>query len=135
MNIIYKGQECLKKIGYDKIFVVILIGIMLVVMSMPAGKKTKLTEEKEYDSYETYLENKLEESLSKIEGVGSVNVVLKASKESKSTFQIKNEYPDIDGIIIIAEGGDDARVKSKIIEGIEALLNLPSHKICILKME
>ena len=46
---------------------------------------------------------------------------------------VKN--PDINGVIIICEGGDDLTVKMNIIEIITTALNVSADKIRILKMK
>ena len=42
--------------------------------------------------------------------------------------------PKVEGAIIIAEGGENATIKSNIIQAVSAVTGLPSHKIQIFKM-
>ena len=37
------------------------------------------------------------------------------------------------GIVVAAEGGDNAAVKAEISEAMEALFDVPAHKIKVLK--
>lgn len=41
--------------------------------------------------------------------------------------------PELSGVVITADGGGSARIKAEITEAMEALFNLPSHKVKVLK--
>ena len=43
--------------------------------------------------------------------------------------------PEIQGVLILAEGGDDARTVSEITKAASALLGISVNKIKVLKME
>lgn len=43
--------------------------------------------------------------------------------------------PRVEGVLVIAEGGDSSRVKQEIIEAAQALFGIEAHKIKIMKME
>ncbi len=74
-------------------------------------------------SYSTFIEEKLKNILSKVEGVGEVNVMVKI-----------NEDESIEGVIVVAGGGGNGTVSASITSAIEALLGIPAHKIKVLKM-
>lgn len=88
-------ETFLNKSGKEKITIVILIGILLLVIALPSDKKStknenesvKLTESEDNtddtSEYEAYIESRLENVLSMVDGVGDVKalVVLKNSKE------------------------------------------------------
>ncbi len=139
-------------------------------MTVSASAKAALT-------YEQQLEERLEEILSHVEGVGTVEVmiVLKTSEEkvwrvdqdtSYSTTQetdqnggsrkIENQdisqdtiltgqsgqegpllekeiKPEIGGVVISAAGGGSPAVQAEISAAVEALFDVPSHKIKVLK--
>ena len=125
------------------------------------------------------LEVKLEEILSKIQGVGEVNVFINYS-ESSETIPMYNENtqtsnteetdtsggtrkieetdsqkeiiyeekkkkktvitqkvvePQIEGAIITAKGAGSAEVKTSIIQAVEAVTGLATHKIQVFEME
>ena len=88
-------------------------------------------------SYEADLETRVREILSGVEGVGEVEVmiVLKTSEETPAYagFSEKSVYPELSGIVISADGGGSAVVKTEISEAMEALFGLPTHKIKVLK--
>lgn len=131
-------------------------------------------------SYEEILETRLENSLSLIEGVGKVKVMLTISngkelmvaknsisddsntKESdtgggsrevlskkvdekiiiisssngeEKALVLKEIEPKIEGIIVIAEGGNDIIIKESLIKSVQSVLDVEAHKISILKMK
>ena len=43
--------------------------------------------------------------------------------------------PEIEGVIIVAEGGGDIIVKNSLISAANAALGVPTHKIEVLKMK
>lgn len=136
-------EKILNKKGREKILIVLLIGILLMVIAIPVKDESKNNNSftgsqkgnsdmytdwlKDYDSditsYSTFLEEKLKNLLSKVEGVGQVNVMVKI-----------NEDESIEGVIVVAEGGGNGTVSANITSAIEALLGIPAHKIKILKM-
>ncbi len=132
------------------------------------------------NSSEDDLELKLESILSKISGVGKVNVMITYSQSSTLT-PIYNEdtsvsntnetdstggtrtitetgsqkevvykentdgskepitqsvsSPKIEGAVVVAEGAEDANVKTSIVQALEAATGLATHKIQVFKME
>ncbi|MBQ8815225.1 MAG: stage III sporulation protein AG [Lachnospiraceae bacterium] len=50
-------------------------------------------------------------------------------------YVIKEINPKVSGVLIIAEGAGSAAVKNEICEAVEALFNLPIHKIKVLEAE
>lgn len=82
-------ETFLNKSGKEKITIVVLIGVLLLVIMIPTGKSSTQandstssggTKDSAYDnstfSYESYIENKLETALGKVDGVGSVKAVV-----------------------------------------------------------
>ena len=49
-------------------------------------------------------------------------------------YIIKELEPEIEGVLVIAEGGDRSTVKSEIIDAVMVLFNVPAHKIKVMKM-
>ncbi|MBQ3514452.1 MAG: stage III sporulation protein AG [Lachnospiraceae bacterium] len=166
-----------------KASIFVLAGLLLLVLTIPTNdNKNKENEvssvELEEEDYCKKLESQMEEILSKVDGVGKVEVMitLKNSKEqvinkdtslnsSKSVdekegeksesesleqgeetilvnidgdsvpYVVKEYSPTVEGVLIIAQGGDNPNVKVALIEATTVLLNVPSHKVSILKME
>ena len=48
-------------------------------------------------------------------------------------FVVKEIAPEIEGVVVIAEGGDSPSVVSQINDALYALFDVPTHKIKVLK--
>lgn len=178
-----------KKIRKDQWLIVFLAGILLLVIAVPSdcgtsngsGEKKSVVQETDHtveDNYEDVLEQRLEQVLSSMDGVGRVEVMITLKDEGESvvekdistngdtrtdtdgegntTEQTKSERseetvyssqssdgepfvsrqiaPNIEGILIVAEGGADTKVAKNISEAVEALFGLEAHKIKVVKM-
>lgn len=127
---------------------------MLLLLLPSMGKEVKeeeiITEETDYC---TILEEKLEEILPEIEGVGKVSVMVTAknygtvklaedeTEKNKETVILSQKgggedakiieemYPEIEGVIIAADGGKSDRIKAELTEAVTALLGVDAHKI------
>lgn len=183
----------LNKSGKEKITIVILIGVLLLIIALPQGgtfddAQSDKTGVHVSDSgtqtgsegrdYEEYIEKKLVNALSSVDGVGEVRVavtikttgenvlakdqeysssslnetddgggVRKQDGESKkesyiyidagdgeSPYVIRQDMPKVEGVIVVAKGGGDGSVAAEITAAVEALLDVPAHKIKVLKM-
>jgi stage III sporulation protein AG len=51
----------------------------------------------------------------------------------QSPYVVKEIMPQIEGVAIVAQGSEDAVVKSEIYEVVQALFNISIHKIKVLK--
>lgn len=61
------------------------------------------------------------------------STILTGSGENTSPIVEKEIRPEIEGIVISAQGGGSPTVKAEISSAMEALFNLPPHKIKVLK--
>ena len=43
--------------------------------------------------------------------------------------------PEVEGVVIVAQGGDDPQVCAALNQAAQALLDVPAHKIAVLKMK
>lgn len=62
----------------------------------------------------------------------------KKSQEStvfagEEPFVYKEYEPEIQGVVVVAQGGDNIQVKKEILEAIKALFDIEAHKIKIIK--
>ena len=118
----------LNKTRKDKIFIVILAGILMVI-AMP----TKSSSAKSYtvspvissgsDDYEKNLGEELQQMLENTDGVGKVKVLVKTTDSKEVT-----------GVLVVCEGGDDKNLVAYITDAINGLLGVPVHKIKVMKM-
>ena len=181
------------KSGKNKWLVMLAVGLIFLMLAFPFGSEKKEDLEESSDSvslqreetetaaaavsYERFLEQRLEDILSHVDGVGQVEVmiVLKSSEEKvwrvdrDTSYSITQETdqnggsrrvesqavtentilsgqtgkeepllakemkPEISGVIISAEGGKSPQVQAEISAAVEALFDVPSHKIKVLK--
>jgi len=161
----------------DQLFILVLLGLLLAVIAIPAegDKKVSQDTKKEENSgadtleaepvtdYESRMEQKLQELLARVEGVGKVRVMLtfegtgekkvekdrSISTDASQEETVYEEYgssertpyvtfetnPKVEGVLVIAEGGGNSRIKQEILEAAQALFGIEAHKIKIMKME
>lgn len=106
------------KMNKNYFFMALLIGILLVVISIPT-KDVSLSGTSEAA---TDVEKRLEAVLSGMDGVGDVSVMV--------TFRGNDE---VEGVVVIAEGGENPVVVRNISEVVQALFDVESHKIKVIK--
>jgi stage III sporulation protein AG len=171
--------------------VVLLFGILLLVIAIPAGSTSQSngvgtgtdrdTEVAASDSsaataqedgnsvskdalmteYKNRLETELAALLSRMDGVGEVEVMLTLkdsgahvldknvkrdgdssetdtvvySNENGEEPYVTNQFtPEVEGVLIVAEGGGNAVIVSDISDAVMALFGIEAHKIKIVKM-
>lgn len=113
------------------------------------------------EDYKRAREDELEELLQKVEGVGSVEamITLKASNEKvmlkdsvnkgetneektvlvensdrdSAPYIVQEREPEIEGVVIVCQGGYDSVIKREITDAVGALFSIESHKIKIMK--
>ena len=105
--------------------ILLLIGILLVVIAIPTkteSKKSTLDIYNEDNQNETDMEKRLENLLRQMQGVGEVHTMV--------TYR---EDKEVEGIVIIADGGGDAIIVRNITEVVRALFDVDSHKIKVIE--
>lgn len=198
MNKKWRDSEKLKNIHVknlkkDQLLIVLLVGILLLVITIPTGKskdgdtddREKYYGNQEISSqditereYVKYLESHLEELFSQMEGVGETTVMVTLASSAEKVVekdvekqgeavtesdsqggerttnnssvrettvyegeQAKegNPYvsmeitPRVEGVVVIASGGEDPHVVKNITEAVQALFGIDTHKIRIVK--
>ena len=196
------NQGLRKKIGVQNLLMILVLGLALIFLCyLDGGKKPERKQkqtktasaksesldsnpiyshtETETEEYIAQLEKKLEEILSKVNGIGKVKVMitLQESKElvtlkdtpytkektnekdaqggmrenekvtredetvmsstvngDSAPYIIKEIQPVIGGVVVIAEGGSNTQIQVDIVEAVEALFDLPVHKIKVMEM-
>lgn len=185
--------EKLRHMRKDQLLIFFLVGVLLLVIALPSGTKEKEKDSRhseidgeeavgtqaEEQDYARYLERRLEETLSQLDGAGNVRVMvtLQSSaqkivekdtqgerdaiteedsqggrrtsentshqettvyegmgKKSQEPYVSKELTPRVEGVVVLAEGGENALVKRNITEAIQALFGIDTHKIRIIKM-
>lgn len=61
--------------------------------------------------------------------------VFSEKESSGSPYVVQELNPEIEGVVILAEGGGNAVVAENISKAVEALFSIETHKIVVMKME
>lgn len=121
----------------------------------------KISKQEKEENYIAQTEEKLTEVLETMEGVGKVKVMVtlkddgemeldknfkesEQSKEKETVIYEKEsdtipyvtcrQTPRIEGILVVAQGGGNAKINSEISDAVMALFDVEVHKIKIVKM-
>ena len=156
MNLEKNGESGLKtvrsflgKMGTRQWVILLLLGLLLTVIALPVsdkkrenssgkGQSTGIFTDTASDDAEvqrTALEEKLEDLLSKVEGVGEVRVVLMTGENSDSQSFYSSGKETVTGVLIAAQGADNSVVSRNIVEAVMALFQVDAHKIRVMKMK
>lgn len=193
-----KKKISIKEIGPTRLVILLMTGIFLLLLSFPdlmSSKKgskdnvsigNNVVKESstsaagdETEIYVEDLEKRLKNLLSKVEGIGAVEVMitLKGSKEvvvlkdepytqesvkesdgeggnrdsssidkeentvlinegsgESVPYVLKEIAPQVEGIVVLAEGGGNISVVAEIMEAVQVLFDVPAHKVKVMKM-
>lgn len=102
--------------------ILLLVGILLVVIAIPTKSGTEekgVVDSKEWSTSET--EQRLENILSQMQGIGEVHAMI--------TYKQDNQ---VEGVVVVAEGGEQGVTVQKITEVVRALFDVDSHKIKVI---
>lgn len=156
-----KWQKILEKLKTNKKLQIMLLGLVVCVILLvylayfvigtnEEGVESISTENSSTGEYVSYLEDKLENVISNIEGVGKVNVAITISSgfvyeyayedEGKNNLLLSNKepivlsktLPKILGVLVVAEGGENIKVKLDILSSIQTLVSVANENITIL---
>ena len=102
------------------------------VMVTLAGSKTKVLAEETTQSVENTDEKDSTGGTRTTNRENTQNKIIMA--EGSKPYIIKEEMPEISGVLVVAGGGDDSYVKESIIQSVSSLLDIPVHKVSVFKM-
>lgn len=145
-----------KKKGLLLISVGVLLGLLLIMTDSKSAEKNKAADSDESDArkymteYVEATEHKLKTMIEKVSGVGNVNVMLtlKSGREyvyasditensedyvlaDGSPIYIKEYLPEIEGVAIVCDGGNNIETKAVITELVCSLLGLYSTHVYV----
>ncbi len=163
--------ERIKKVKHIEIYLAVGLALIVAIIYFSCLKpsSSKTTESNKIDNVNTnfstsseyigYIENKLENVITKVKGAGNVEVVVTLEKgfeyiyateeETRTTSNgttittssivmvngqpvIKEEiYPVIKGIVVISSGAKDVSVRMNILSIIQTVIDLDNSKINI----
>ena len=105
--------------------ILLLVGILLVVIAIPTKTEPRNSSLSIYDETgqeATDMEKRLQNLLQKMQGVGEVHTMITYRNDKQ-----------VEGIVIIADGGGDAVVVHNITDVVRALFDVDSHKIKVIE--
>ena len=150
-----KGLISKFKIEY---LLILVFAVVLLIIFTGGSSNDDVKQVSTIDSYVEALEKKLSLALSKIDGAGKVSVVISVESGMQTvlatekttengvtreepftvggkTVVIKETYPEITGVLIVAKGANNLTTKVAIINATAALLDIGSDKIQVLPMK
>lgn len=143
------------------ILAVCAVLLLIIINGLDSGqdKKTepKLPESSvmQENDFCTELKKQLEEIVSEIDGVGKVKIMITVSgtstqeyqtdieknsdQEKKKTVVLGNKEalvkgtlnPQIEGVLVVCDGGGNIRVQEKVINAVSTVLNISSSKVYV----
>lgn len=196
------GEKIRELLGKkNNLIVILLFGVLLLVIAIPVKDENKETDTQqsglwssdpdlqtgesvagqppETQEYCTYMERKLEEALSQMDGAGKVRVIisLRSSEEKivekdhpitrsgtsetdsqggtrevssvdsgettiyssdagvSQPYVVKTMLPEIEGVIVLAQGAGTGNVSKNISDVIQVLFGIEAHRIRVVKMD
>lgn len=116
----------------------IIVGIVIICMVVliyssvtsksSSGLKTPGTQSESQEA--TDLEKRLSAILSKIDGAGQVSVMVTYQTDSVASASSEaEEGAQIKGVVIVADGAEDVRVRMDLIKAARTLLNVDADAI------
>ena len=165
--------EKVRKIKHIEIYLTVFVAIIIAIIyfsliSSNSAQGDSSTNDdnitQEFSSsmeYVNYLENKLENVLTKVKGAGNVEVAITLEKGFEYIYATEEEthttsngttvttstivmvngqpvlkeeiYPVIKGIVVISSGADDVSVKMDMLSVIQTVIDVSSSKINIIQ--
>lgn len=148
----------------ENLGVLLLVGLLLLVIALPTRQENEntITEENTQETdqslqeqdWQTKMEERLAEVLEQVQGVGKAEVFLtcegtqekvvekdetetvyeRDSRGNQTPYVSAEIYPQVTGVLVVAQGGDDPVVIQNIQEAVQVLFQVEAHKIKVMKM-
>ena len=148
----------------ENLGVLLLVGLLLLFIGLPTKRNEEHTETEAEDQerdqnlqdqdWQTKMEERLVEVLEQVQGVGKAEVFLtcegtqekvvekdetetvyeRDSRGNQTPYVSSEIYPEVTGVLVVAQGGDDPVVIQNIQEAVQVLFQVEAHKIKVMKM-
>jgi len=109
------------------------IGQVEVMISVSASREKVILSDNPYD----------QKTVEEQDAAGGTRVTKEVSREDETIYEsngsgqtpyvIKELEPELAGVLVLAEGADNAVGRTEIVEAVEALFGLPAHRIKVIK--
>ena len=135
--------EKLKKVKHIELYIAIIFIVILLLIFMSSfnkkgGTSTTTTNDMSITAYIDNLEQNLGEILSSIGGVSDVKVLITLNINEANIEDSKinlTEFPPIKGVIVTAKGVGNTMLKMRVLQAIQAVVDIPNGNIQILSSE
>ena len=108
-------------------------GRVLVMITLKDGGEKILDKNRPYESQSEH--GKEDGKETNRESIKSdQETVLVEQDGDTSPIVIKEQYPEIEGVFVLCDGGNDKTLSLKIKEAVSALFSVPEHKIVVGKL-
>ena len=141
----FKWIDKLRNIKHIEIYITIIFAIILILIffsstgnkQSSSNNKTSSTKlsQTTLSNYIEDMEIKLGQILSQVQGASNVKVMLTLDMDQatvKDNIIQTQSFPDVKGLVIVANGVDNTMVRMNILKAVQALLDITSGRIEIL---
>lgn len=104
---------------------------VMITLATSEEKKT-LKDEDNRDDYTKENDSAGGQRINESSQVGSETVLIE-NGQGKEPYVVQITSPKIQGIVVVAQGSDNASIDSEIIQAAQALFSIESHKIKVMK--
>ena len=151
-------KDLLKKVKPEYLMIAAAAIIVLILFGS-SFVKTQTEKDYNVNDYVDMLETKLSDRLSELDGAGKVNVIISVKSGMRSEIATEKQvggigdrttetpvlisgkplvlgeiYPEICGVIIMAKGAENIKVRLSLITAAQTFLDVSSDKIQVLPM-
>lgn len=151
-------KDLLKKVKPEYLMIAAAAVIVLILFGS-SFVKTQTEKDYNVNDYVDMLETKLSDRLSELDGAGKVNVIISVKSGMRSEIATEKQvggigdrttetpvlisgkplvlgeiYPEICGVIIMAKGAENIKVRLSLITAAQTFLDVSSDKIQVLPM-
>lgn len=111
--------------GAGKVLVMITLkdsGEKILDKNQPYESSSEIMKEEGKETEQSSIKSNQETVLVEVEG-------------NTSPIVIQERYPDIEGVVVVCEGGDNSELTLRIKEAVQALFSVDTHKIVVCKLQ
>ena len=132
-------EKCKKIKGFEIICALVIAVIAISIyfsVNAITSKSTKNQNTQSTVQTQNGLVGEIQQILSKIDGVGECQVLItyKAGEETQEVGSL-NATDNIQGVVVVARGGNDVLTRIKIVNALCTLLKIDANKIQIFEMK
>ncbi len=109
-------------------------GKVLVMITLKNNGEKILDKNQSYESSSETLKEEGSES-NQSDTKSEPETVLVEQDGNTGPIVIQELYPDIEGVVVVCEGGENSNLSLRIKEAVQALFSVDAHKIVVCKLE